>query len=140
LVTLPKFSASAYSRLGSIALVFLASHVRALPCDTATTTLTEKQATYLGVMLESQLKAKYVTVLSSHRVGDWYLLYVDTLVADPAYLFYSADTLDHRYVAMWSGGAKETEQPELVAWALKNAPGIPEALAKCFGFVAVNRQ
>jgi hypothetical protein len=133
-------SASACSRLGSIALVLLASDVRSLPCDTTTTTLSEKQTTYLSVMLESQLKAKYATVLNSYRVGDWYLLYVDTFVADPAYLFYSADPLEHRYVAIWSGAAKETEQPELVAWARKNAPGIPEDLAKCFGYTAVNRQ
>ena len=77
-------------------------------------------------------------VLHAYRLGNWYLFNVDTRVADEAYVFFRGDPLTRHYAALWEGGSGS--QPELRTWARQNAPGIPEALAKCFAFGAASHR
>ena len=75
-----------------------------------------------------------VDVLQSFQLGRWSIVYVDTHESDSAFLFYSNDPRTSHYVTLWSGSAQNNEEQSIEDWAVKNAPGIPPKLAKCFAW------
>jgi hypothetical protein len=75
-----------------------------------------------------------VKLLESFHAGSWRILYVESYVADEAFLFYPGDPSAHHYVTLWAGAAMPTEQASILAWTEKNAPGIPPKLAACFAW------
>ena len=72
--------------------------------------------------------------MESFKFGSWQIINVNSPDSDAPYLFYSGDPLKTRYVTMWSGAARMDEEQEIKAWTLRNAPGIPSALASCFAW------
>ena len=88
----------------------------------------------LARSIARQLNVPKVDLLQSFRDGRWRILYVDTHVADEAFLFFAGDPATARYVTMWSGGAAPNEERSIESWAKANAPGIPERLAACFAW------
>jgi hypothetical protein len=115
-------------------------HAAASPCYKAKLALTPRQSVNFSTAAAGQLESASARILRSYRVGNWYLFYIDTQVADEAFVFYRGEPSSHRYIALWSGGAASSKQSELRTWARTNAPGIPETLARCFAFSAVERR
>jgi len=93
----------------------------------------ESKARMAGA-IAAQLHAPAVEVLQSFRMGAWRIIYVDSPISDPPFLFFSGDPTSSRYVTLWSGAAAEDEAPAIYDWTLKNAPGIPQGLARCFAW------
>lgn len=55
-------------------------------------------------------------------------------------MFYSGDPLKNKNVSLWSGAARIDEEQDIYEWVIKNVPGIPSQLAKCFAWhVTKNR-
>ncbi len=104
------------------------------PCDKVSRALLSERKAVLAPEIAKQLNVKSVDVLQSFQLGSWQIIYVDTHESDEPFLFYSGDPLIRRYVTMWSGAACMDEEPEIRAWTLKNAPGIPRRLASCFAW------
>jgi hypothetical protein len=104
------------------------------PCDTVSRDLPSERKTVLAPEIAKQLNVKTVDVLQSFKLGSWQIIYVNTNESDEPFLFYSGDPLNTRYVTMWSGAARMSEEQEIKAWTLKNAPGIPRRLASCFAW------
>ena len=103
-------------------------------CSNVDRTLSKERSTALGPVVAEQLKAKHAEISKSFRFGGWSILYASTGEADDAYVFYSADPMRNKYVTLWGGVALENEEQEIRNWALKNAPGIPRTLARCFAW------
>jgi hypothetical protein len=81
------------------------------------------------------MNAPSAKIVRGYHLGNWYLFNVDTPIASDNLALYRGDPATHRYVAVWNGAGGRTTQAELRTWARSNAPGIPEALAKCFAFI-----
>lgn len=121
-------------------LAITTSVVCASPCDGVDRSITNKRKVALSIAIAKQLHASNVDVLQSFRSGAWSIIYVDTHETDSAFLFFSRSPLTSRYVTMWSGAASINEKQEIKDWTLKNAPGIPQQLARCFAWhVTKNR-
>ena len=88
----------------------------------------------LAGAIAKQINVGKVDLLESFRYGRWRILYVDTHVADEAFLFYAGDAASGHYVTLWSGDAAPNEEGSIDAWAKANAPGIPDRLAACFAW------
>lgn len=110
----------------------------ATPCDGVDRTLTNESKATLASAIAGQLRYKRVDVLQSFRDGNWQILYVDTHESDNGFLFYSHDPRRSRYITIWGGVALDDEESAIRRWALKNAPGIPPRLAKCFAWHVTN--
>lgn len=93
--------------------------------------MTEK---HKSAPLSEQLREPVVDVLHSFRVGTWSILHVATHQSDDAFFFFDKDPSSARYVALWGGAAAKAEEHSIEKWALKNAPGIPGQLARCFAW------
>jgi hypothetical protein len=106
----------------------------ASPCDGMRLTLTTADKATLAPALATQLSSPRVDVLDEFHSGDWRIVYVDSHVADEAFLFYRGDPRSTRYVTLWSGGAALDEEASIRAWTIAHAPGIPVALAACFAW------
>jgi len=104
------------------------------PCDNVDRSLTVDEKATLAPVIARQLDAQKVDVMGSFRLVGWIILYVDSHQADDAFLFYSHNPLRNRYLTMWGGAATVDEEPDIRAWILKNAPGIPPKLASCFAW------
>jgi len=96
--------------------------------------LPRKRAEALGPSVAKQLGTKKADISQSFRFGGWSILYVSTGVADDAYVFYSGDPMRKKFVTLWGGAALENEEKAIRVWTLKNAPGIPLTLARCFAW------
>ena len=123
------------TRFLQVVLVVLVAEVpsawAAPPCTGVDRSLTTQQKAVLAPEIANQLQVT-AEVLQSFRSNGWGIFYVGTHDADDTYLFYSGDPLRNRYVALWSGAARNDEEQIIEAWTLKNAPGIPLKLAVCF--------
>lgn len=118
----------------TVLLLLFASVAWASPCDSIDRTMGALRNTALAPALSRQLRARSVDVLQSYSSGSWSILYVDTHESDRAYLFFSGNPLRSRIIALWSGAATPSEEQEILDWTLKNAPGIPAQLARCFAW------
>lgn len=103
-------------------------------CSAVDRTLPKERAKALGPLVARQLNAKRAEISQSFRFGGWSILYVSTGEADDAYVFYSGDPTRNKFVTLWGGVALQDEENEIRTWTLKNAPGIPLTLAKCFAW------
>jgi len=115
-------------------LVLFASLACASPCDSIQRTLGAVRTGSIAPALRRQLRARSVEVLQTYSSGSWSILYVDTHEAERLYLFFSANPLRSRYVTEWSGTASPSDEQGILDWTLKNAPGIPAPLARCFAW------
>ncbi len=104
------------------------------PCDGIEQALPKTDKTELSAVVSTQLGASRVDILQSFRLGTWRIIYVDSHIADEAFLFFADNPRSSHYVTMWSGGAAPDEEASLRGWAVANAPGIPPALAGCFAW------
>jgi hypothetical protein len=112
-----------------------ASCANASPCDRMKVTLPTGQNSSFSSSIASQMNAPSAKIVHSYHLGNWYLFNVNTPIASDNLTLYRGDPATHRYVAVWNGTGGRTSQTELRAWARSNAPGIPEALGKCFAFI-----
>jgi hypothetical protein len=103
-------------------------------CSSVDRTLTKERGAALAPAVATHLHAKHAEISQSFRYGGWSILYVSTGEADDAYVFYSADPLQGKFVTLRSGIALEGEEQEIRDWTFKNAPGIPRVLARCFAW------
>jgi len=103
-------------------------------CSGVDRTLLKERHEALNPVVAKQLNAKHAEISKSFRLGGWSILYVSTGEADDAYVFYSGDPMRNKYVTLWGGVALENEEQEIRDWTLKNAPGIPQTLARCFAW------
>ena len=103
-------------------------------CSGVDRTLPKERSKALAPILAKQLDAKHAEISKSFRFGGWSILYVSTGEADDAYVFYSGDPMQIKYVTLWGGVALENKEQEIRDWTLKNAPGIPRTLARCFAW------
>jgi hypothetical protein len=126
--------------LSVVVLACLSSYANASPCDRMKLALAPKQNAELSAAVAGQLGAPSAKILHTFRLGNWYMYNVNTPLADGNLVFFRGDPATHRYVTVWSGAGGRTPQSELRSWARANAPGIPEALAKCFAFTAAGQR
>ncbi len=117
------------------------SWVRSTPCAGVDRSLTGPRKLELGRAIAKQEKRKRVDVYQSFSDAGWSIIYLGTRISDNGYFFYSGDPLAAaRAVTVWSGAAPVFEASEIAQWVLKNVPGIPPRLAKCFAWhVTLNR-
>jgi len=104
------------------------------PCDGVDRALSEAQKVHWAPAIARQLGVAKVDVLQAFAFGGWRIVYVNTFQTDEAFLFYPHDPATSRYVTLWAGAAMEDEGPDIQAWAMKDAPGIPAHLAECFAW------
>lgn len=121
-------------------LTCIASYAAAAPCDRMKVALAPKQNADLSAAVAGQLGSPSAKILHTYRLGNWTLYNVTTPLADGNLVFFRGDPSTHRYVTVWSGAGGRMPQSELRNWARANAPGIPEALAKCFAFSAAGQR
>ncbi len=103
-------------------------------CEGLSLELTEIQHKNWSESIAKQLNTSSVDILFILGSGQWRIVYVDTHQADQAFLFYSNDPTDNRYINLWSGAARHSETSVIKKWALKNIPNIPKKLASCFAW------
>jgi hypothetical protein len=96
--------------------------------------LTGDRKSQLAPVIAKQLNAESAEILQSYRYRTWYIIYVNTQVSDEAFLFFSSDPTQSKYLTVWSGSAAVHEEPEIKQWVLNNAKGIPSKLAGCFAW------
>jgi hypothetical protein len=129
----------------ALAAVLIAATTPAVaaPCAKVDRTLSDSLRTQFAPSIEAHLKTQLAPtaqvraadVLNVFRVGSWHVVQVNTHVTDDPYLFYSKPPSNvSRYVAVWAGGAADSEGAEIAAWVIHNAPGIPTDLATCFAW------
>lgn len=104
------------------------------PCDGIDRRLNSSDASKLRVELGRQLNADNIEILQSFKSLGWTILYVASDNADPAFLFYSEDPINHHFLTLWSGGAKSDEAQAISSWVKEGAKGIPSNLAQCFAW------
>lgn len=115
-------------------LVLCGSLACAAPCDGIDRAVGLVRSRALVPALRRQLRARSVEVLQSYSSGSWSILYVDTHETDRLYLFFSGNPLRSRYVTLWNGSAPPEDEQGVLKWTLRNAPGIPPPLARCFAW------
>jgi hypothetical protein len=116
--------------------ILVAGSAMGAPCDGIDRTLSAADRAALAAPIAAQLHVPSVDVLQSFRDGAWRIVYVDSHVADEAFLFFSADPTRQHYLALWGGAATPAEAPGIETWAAAHAPGVPKALAACFAWRA----
>jgi hypothetical protein len=121
--------------MSAAALSLAAACANATPCDRLKVALPPSQSANFSSSIASQMNAPSAKIVRGYHLGNWYLFNVDTPIASDNLALYRGDPATHRYVAVWNGAGGRTTQAELRTWARSNAPGIPEALAKCFAFI-----
>ncbi|HVT98900.1 MAG TPA: hypothetical protein VHE33_15450, partial [Acidobacteriaceae bacterium] len=123
-----------------LSVIALACAVTCLParaqntCSGVDRTLSKERAEAFEPSVARQLRAKQVDIMQSFRFRGWSILYVDPHQSEEVFVFYSSNPMRTNYVTLWSGAAREDEQDQIRAWTIKNAPGIPHALANCFAW------
>lgn len=87
----------------------------------------------LGAKAAHDMGVTSATVLERVTNGAWTILHVEPSQLDNAYLFYASDPARaDKFLTLWAGAAAPDERAEVLDWTLKNAPGIPLPLARCF--------
>jgi len=122
----------------AIALTFLigatASGAETTPCKGIDQNLTDARKAEFAAPIATEWGADHVTVNKYMGLKNWSIVYVDTPIGDPPFVFFKGDPTKTHYVTVWSGAATIYEEQEMRRWTLKNAPGIPKQLAACFAW------
>ena len=131
-----------------LAIVPPSAVTAATPCDGVDRGLTNEQKNRWAPVFKQQLNNGLLKglsaevnkddVLQSFGVGGWRIVYVKTHVSDEVFLFYAGDPEKSRYVSEFSGAAAISEEKEILRGVVKDAPGIPPRLAKCFAWHVTN--
>lgn len=132
--TVPISSWRSIKLLAYFLLSLVVCNVYASHCDGVDRSLTEDRKNQLAPVIAKQLNVESAEILQSYRYRSWYIIYVNTLVSDEAFLFFSSDPTRSMYLTIWSGGAAVYEEPEIKKWVLNNAKAIPSKLAGCFAW------
>jgi hypothetical protein len=106
----------------------------ASPCDGIDRSLSDTRKAQLELVIAKGERVAKIQVLQSFKSGSWQIIYIENYVSDEPFLFYPSDPMITKPITAWSGAATIHEEKEMKAWALKNAPGIPEDLASCFAW------
>lgn len=133
----PRPLASRWASMKLLALCllsFASCAASASPCDGVDRSLSANRKSQLAPVIAKQLNVESAEILQSYRYRGWYIIYVGTHVSDEAFLFFSGDPTQGKYLTTWGGGAAASEEPEIKQWVLKNAKGIPPKLAGCFAW------
>lgn len=118
--------------------VSISTQCNATPCDAVNISTLPLRDTGWENAIAKQLGAKNVKVLRIFRVNPWTIVFVQVPQSDDAFLFYSGDPLTHRYLALWAGAARASEQFEVRAWVGRNVRGLPRRLGNCFAWYVTN--
>ena len=121
-------------------LIAMASVAYASPCNGVDRQLSDETKKTMAPAIAKQLNAAEVNILQSFRFLRWSIIYVDSHVADEAFLFFADNPLTSHYVTLWSGAASKAEEKKVKTWVLKNAPGIPRRLSSCFAWYVTNNR
>ena len=108
--------------------------VDSFPCDGIIQPPNEKDKADIERAIAKQTKVSSPVVVRSFKYGGWSIFFVEPYVFDAFYLFYSGNPLTNRYVKTWSGWSDINEESKVNELVLKNVPGIPPALARCFAW------
>lgn len=120
---------------GSLAFVLtLDCQAQPKPCSGVDRRLSDERKIILSSAIAKQLHEPVDSVLASFATGGWRIVFVKVPASDAPFLFFRADPRTSRYVTIWSGAARVTEEQEIASWAMKHAPRIPKALARCFAW------
>jgi hypothetical protein len=130
--------------------LLLSSAVSAEPCASLEREVSGSDRKAFAVAIEHHLKAGFSAsaaaiayvraedVLIVLQLGSWFIVKASTHASDDVYLFYgSRPDRAENYKAIWGGAAAVHERPEIEAWAVEHAPGIPHELARCFATLAI---
>lgn len=81
-----------------------------------------------------------VKVLGFFKYQSWRIVYVSNQISDEPYLFYAQNPLNAKSLGAWAGAANIFETQDILNWAIKEIPNIPQELASCFAWhVTLNR-
>jgi hypothetical protein len=67
------------------------------------------------------------------QMAGWSLIWAEFSDSEPGGYFLHGD----RYITVWGGVAAGDPEKEIAAWAIKEAKGVPQPLARCFGWYVV---
>jgi hypothetical protein len=119
-------------------LLLVSGVAAASPCDSIRRDLSDSQRSAWTTAIAGQLGVPTVTVLQAFGLKDWKIIYVQPPNSDPPFLFFHGAPDRAHFVTLWSGGARPDGETSIRTWAIKNAPGIPPDLAKCFAWHVSN--
>jgi len=117
-------------------MVLLPTAAQPTPCNEMARPLRTEERRKLAETLARRFQVPQVDILARFASGEWTVLYVDMHESDEVFLFFRNDPLSSEQVTEWSGAARIDEQRSIEEWSIKNAPGIPRRLAKCFAWYA----
>ena len=103
-------------------------------CDGINREITSKSKVTLTSAIAKQLHVRTVEILESFKIDRWSIYYVNPIQADSVYVFYAGNPINEHYVTLWGGYAFSDEKYKIKSWVIKNAPGIPMQLARCFAW------
>lgn len=106
----------------------------ATPCDGVDLPRGYEQPSALAVELAKQTGFKKVSVSQSMQFQRWRIIQIVPDSAESEWLFYSRDPMGAHAITSWSGAANPFEEVSIRHWVLRNAPGIPLQLARCFAW------
>ena len=96
--------------------------------------ITSQSKAILTPVIAQQLHVRTVEILESFKIDRWSIYYVNPIQADSVYVFYAGNPINEHYVTLWGGYAFSDEKDKIKSWVIKNAPGIPIQLARCFAW------
>ena len=108
--------------------------LEANPCNGVDRALSEATKAEWAPVIATHEAAKSVDVLQAFRLDRWHIIYVNTGMSDPPYLFYSDSPLKSKPLGLWSGAAMIFETRDVEKWVVENIPGVPLKLAQCFAW------
>jgi len=106
----------------------------ATPCDWVDRPHPYKQSPALNAELARQAGFKKVRVGESMHYRGWHIIQIVPDTAESEWLFYSRDPMGTHPITSWSGAVAPFEEISIQKWLLKNTPGIPLQLARCFAW------
>ncbi|RDI96807.1 hypothetical protein DVT68_19840 [Dyella solisilvae] len=121
-----------------VGLLLVSGVAAASPCDSMRRDLSDSQRSVWAAAIAGQLNVRTVTVLQAFESKDWKIVYVQTPNSDPPFLFFHGAPDRAHFVTLWSGGARPEEEASIRTWVIKDAPGIPSDLTKCFAWHVSN--
>jgi hypothetical protein len=102
------------------------------PCEGVDRGLGKERADRLSQRLARELRDSNARATQEFLYDGWDIVGVTGAGSVEMYVFYPSDALSVGHVAIWRGGAGLDEVSQAKEWAVENAPGIPNQLARCF--------
>lgn len=109
-------------------------------CENNIVQLDGNKSLVLKRNISKQVDVESVNIISIFSDRDWSVIYIETDVADNAFLFYPGNIYKGRFATLWSGAAGIAEEESLFQWAKDNAHGISDSLAHCFAWYSTHRR